>query len=78
MLLTHQKLCVTLRKAFLLTVYHDFLSLLKDVTSVQVVNFDAITTETDQWSLGVLCFILLSGKYLPHDGNDDSFCHITM
>ena len=28
----------------------------------KVVNYDAITTETDQWSLGVLCFILLSGK----------------
>ena len=28
----------------------------------EVVNYDDITTGTDQWSLGVLCFILLSGE----------------
>ena len=31
----------------------------------EVVNYDDITTGTDQWSLGVLCFILLSGETTP-------------
>jgi len=37
----------------------------------EVVNFDDISLETDQWSVGVLSFILLSG-YSPFlDDNDD-------
>jgi len=37
----------------------------------EVVNYDAITTETDQWSLGVLCFILLSGSSPFLDEEED-------
>ena len=29
----------------------------------EVVNYEELTTETDQWSLGVICYILLSGSF---------------
>lgn len=37
----------------------------------EVVNYDDITTGTDQWSLGVLCFILLSGASPFLDEDED-------
>lgn len=46
----------------------------------EVVNYDAITTETDQWSLGVLCFILLSGSSPFLDAEDDhqrTLCNVS-
>jgi len=44
----------------------------------EVVNFDDISLETDQWSVGVLSFILLSG-YSPFlDDNDDQKMNKTL
>ena len=34
---------------------------------IKVINYDPITMETDQWSLGVLCFIMLSGEICCKD-----------
>merc|ERR1719228_1338188 len=44
----------------------------------EVVNFDDIALETDQWSLGVLSFILLSGFSPFLDDSDDEKMSKTM
>ena len=35
------------------------------IMAPEVVNYEDISLATDQWSLGVLCFILLSGEITP-------------
>ena len=35
------------------------------IMASEVVNYEDISLATDQWSLGVLCFILLSGETTP-------------
>ena len=37
----------------------------------EVVSYDYISTGTDMWSLGVICYILLSG-YSPFMGDTDT------
>lgn len=37
----------------------------------EVVNFEPVGLETDMWSIGVICFILLSGES-PFQGNSDA------
>lgn len=36
----------------------------------EVINFEPVSLETDMWSIGVICFILLSGES-PFQGNSD-------
>ena len=44
----------------------------------EVVNYESISTKTDMWSVGVICYILLSG-YSPFlgDSDADTFNNIT-
>ena len=44
----------------------------------EVVNYNSISTKTDMWSVGVICYILLSG-YSPFlgDSDADTFTNIT-
>ncbi|XP_068585394.1 myosin light chain kinase, smooth muscle-like isoform X2 [Cebidichthys violaceus] len=37
----------------------------------EVINYEPVGLETDMWSLGVICFILLSGES-PFQGNNDA------
>ncbi|XP_042364298.1 myosin light chain kinase, smooth muscle-like [Plectropomus leopardus] len=37
----------------------------------EVINYDPVGLETDMWSIGVICFILLSGES-PFQGNSDA------
>ncbi|KAF7204301.1 myosin light chain kinase, smooth muscle isoform X2 [Nothobranchius furzeri] len=37
----------------------------------EVINFEPVGLETDMWSIGVICFILLSGES-PFQGNNDA------
>ncbi|XP_037611310.1 myosin light chain kinase, smooth muscle-like isoform X1 [Sebastes umbrosus] len=37
----------------------------------EVISFDSVGLETDMWSIGVICFILLSGES-PFQGNNDA------
>ncbi|KAF3704347.1 Myosin light chain kinase, smooth muscle [Channa argus] len=37
----------------------------------EVINFEPVSLETDMWSIGVICFILLSGES-PFQGNSDA------
>ena len=36
----------------------------------EIVNYDDISTQTDMWAVGVICYILLSG-YSPFLGDND-------
>ncbi|KAM6898342.1 myosin light chain kinase, smooth muscle-like [Lycodopsis pacificus] len=44
----------------------------------EVINYEPVGLETDMWSLGVICFILLSGES-PFQGNNDAetLAHVT-
>ncbi|CAG5905633.1 unnamed protein product [Menidia menidia] len=37
----------------------------------EVINYEPVSLETDMWSIGVICFILLSGES-PFQGNNDA------
>lgn len=43
----------------------------------EIVNYDNISTETDQWSLGVVCFVLLSGSSPFIDEDEDDLKTLT-
>ena len=44
----------------------------------EVVNYNSISTKTDMWSVGVICYILLSG-YSPFlaDTDAETYTNIT-
>ncbi|XP_064602838.1 myosin light chain kinase 3-like isoform X2 [Liolophura sinensis] len=50
-----------------------------EFTAPEVVNFDNITLATDLWSVGVICYVLLSG-FSPFVGKTDAqtLCNVTM
>ena len=42
-----------------------------EVVAPEVASYDFISTGTDMWSLGVICYILISG-YSPSMGDTDN------